>query len=96
MIKLIEILVEELPSNDRVLAMNFIKERKFRSLLEIIKSDILKHKKNLKFKIEDKNFENVDIERLEYFQETVYNYHPDLLEEDLEFNPNTENEKEIN
>ena len=86
MIELINLLIEELPVKDRIYGQRFVHERNFRSLLELIQSDIEKIKTYKKKKIINPDFENVDIDRLKYFENIVYEYRPDLLEEDEELN----------
>jgi len=82
-LKEIEFLIEELPIKDRLLCNNFLKERNFQSLLEIVQADIklgLRHNRLFRFeKPYEEKYKTLNIDMLRLLEVNILLYTKDLL-----------------
>ena len=80
-LKIINVLIKNLPNNDIELGYKFLKERDFESLLELVESDIIKIKKDKTDKYKDINIDNLyklKSETESYYTRIEPNFYTDI------------------
>lgn len=77
-IKNIESLIKELPSKDRMLANEFLKNRKFQDLKDLVDSAIIRINKNLNSNNPKEEYFKINLDKLHILKTNVDFYYDQL------------------
>lgn len=77
-IKNIESLIKELPSKDRMLANEFLKNRKFQDLKDLVDSAIIRINKNINSNNPKEEYFKIDLDKLHMLKTDVDFYYDQL------------------
>lgn len=77
-IKNIESLIKELPSKDRILADEFLKNRKFQDLKDLVDSAIIRINKNLNSNNPKEEYFKINLDKLHMLKTDVDFYYDQL------------------